>query len=136
MAQTLEERAQQALDVPLLQFVGARFEGWDSGCAVVRLDAGPRVLNANDRLHGGVLAMLLDVTAYLALLPMLEGEETAVTHSMNTIFMGSGAANDALRFQGRILQRGRSVAFLESEASIGDKRVALATVCKSLLVLR
>lgn len=136
MVQTLERRAQEALDVPLLQFVGASFGGWDCGCSVVRLDVGPRAMNANDRLHGGVLSMLLDVTAYLALLPTLDGQETAVTHSMNTVFMGSCAVNDSLRFQGRILQRGRSVAFIESEAWVGDKRVALATLCKSLLVLR
>jgi uncharacterized protein (TIGR00369 family) len=136
MVEASEQRAHEALDVPLLKFVGARFGGWDGGCSVVRLDVGPHALNANDRLHGGVLSMLLDVAAYLALLPTLKGQETAVTHSMSTMFMGACAANDALHVRGRVLQQGRSLAFIESEALVGERRVALATVCKSLLVLR
>jgi acyl-coenzyme A thioesterase 13 len=124
------------LDAPLLQFVGARFVGWNDGAASVLLDVGPNALNANDKLHGGVICTLLDVTAYLALLPTLQPPETAVTHNMNTSFFSASSQNDQTRFVARIIQRGRSIAFVESEAWLGERRIALATVCKSILVLR
>lgn len=133
---SLNDLALAVLDVPLLKFVGARFGGWSDDTAIVVLDVGPNALNANDKLHGGVICTLLDVTAYLALLPTLEPPETAVTHNMNTAFFAAASANDGMRFEARVLHRGRSIAFIESEARVGDKRIALGTVCKSILVLR
>ena len=133
---SLHERALAALDVPLLKFMGARFGGWLDERAIVLLEVGPNVLNANDKLHGGAICTLLDVTAFLALLPTLEPPETAVTHNMNTAFFAASSLTDEMRFEARIIHRGRSIAFVESEAKVGNKRIALATVCKSLLVLR
>lgn len=133
---SLHELALAVLDVPLLRFLGARFDGWHEERAAVSLLVGPDALNANDRLHGGVICTLLDVTAYLALLPTLTPPETAVTHNMNTSFFAAASLNDAMRFEARVVHRGRSIAFVESEARAGDKRIALATVCKSVLVLR
>jgi len=133
---SLTDRALAALNVPLLKFLGPRFGGWTDGKAVVLLDVGPNTLNANDKLHAGALCALLDIVAYLAVLPTLEPPETAVTHSMNAVFFGASSRNDSLRFEGQIVHRGRSIAFVESEARNAEKRIALATVCKSILVLR
>jgi acyl-coenzyme A thioesterase 13 len=133
---SLHDRALVALDVPLLKFLGAEFVGWSNDRARVLLDVGPNALNGNDKLHGGVICTLLDVTAYLALLPTLEPPETAVTHDMNTAFFSAASLNDEMCFEAQIIHRGKTVAFVESAARVGNKRIALATVCKSLLVLR
>ncbi len=91
---SLHDLAMAVLDAPLLKFVGARFGGWNDGAASVLLAVGPNALNANDKLHGGVICTLLDVTAYLALLPTLQPPETAVTHNMNTAFFSASSQSD------------------------------------------
>ena len=132
----LSSEAQRVFEVPLMRFFGARFEGWADGAAHVALDVDARHLNANDKLHGGTLSTLLDVSAYLAVLPSLESGQTAVTHSMSSSLMGAVSAGECLRVEGRVLRRGRSLAFVQSTATVHDRLVATATVCKTLLVLR
>ncbi|HEX3595299.1 MAG TPA: PaaI family thioesterase [Polyangiaceae bacterium] len=133
---SLDEEARRVLGGPLLRFLGARFDGWVEGTSRVSLTAIAETLNANDRLHGGTLCTLLDVTAYLALLPSLDPAQTAVTHNMNVSFFGPSSLGDELLFEAHVVHRGRTLAFVQSEARVGDKRIATATVCKSLVVLR
>src|ERR1043165_5522438 len=57
---TLDEEARRALDVPLLRFLGARFDGWEHETARAAIAATAETLNANDRMHGGTLCTLLD----------------------------------------------------------------------------
>ena len=133
---TLHDQAQLALEVPLLRFLGARFDGWRDERSVVLIDVGPNALNANAKLHGGAISAVLDVTGYLALLPTLQHPETAVTHSMNTTFFGAASEGDSLRFEARIIHRGRSLAVIDAEVLAWEKRIAIASICKSILVLR
>lgn len=46
---------------PLLVHLGARFVAWAPGRAAIALDFRPEHCNPGGRVHGGVLAMLLDV---------------------------------------------------------------------------
>jgi uncharacterized protein (TIGR00369 family) len=132
----LHDEAQKLFDVPLLQFLGARFEGWSEGVARVTLSVNQNSLNANDRVHGGTLYTLLDIAAYLALLPSLEQGQTAVTHNINASLFGALSGGAELVFDARIVHRGRTLAFIRAAAHAGDRPIAEATVCKSIIVLR
>ena len=132
----LSLEAQRVFEVPLMRFLGARFEGWADGAAHIVLDVEPRHLNANDKLHGGTLSTLLDVSAYLAVLPTLELGQTAVTHSINSSMIGAVSSGEHLRVEGSVIRRGSSLAFVQSTAKVQGRIVAVATVCKTLLVLR
>lgn len=46
---------------PLLAFLGARFVTWETGRAAIALDFRPEHCNPGGRVHGGILAALLDV---------------------------------------------------------------------------
>ena len=133
---SLDDEVQRALDVPILKFFGARFDGWVEGASRMSLVATADTLNGNGKLHGGTLCTLLDVTAYLAVLPSLDPSQTAVTHNMNASFFGSSSPGDELVFEARVVHRGRTLAFVQSDARVGDRRIATATVCKSLIVMR
>ena len=72
-------RSDRALAVPLLRFLGASLAHGPDGFWGIELQWGPNSLNAVDALHGGVIATVLDVAAYLAVLPQLTAAEEAVT---------------------------------------------------------
>ena len=72
-------RSDRALAVPLLCFLGASLADGPDGFWSIDLRRGANSLNAVDALHGGVIATVLDVAAYLAVLPQLATAEEAVT---------------------------------------------------------
>lgn len=131
---SLEADVDEVLRVPLLRFFGARFGGHGPGdSARLLLTVGPESLNGNSSLHAGVLYTLLDVVAYLALMPLFERGQSAVTHNISVSLMRPVAAGAELELEGRIAKKGRSLVFVQAEARSNGKTVALATVCKTLV---
>jgi uncharacterized protein (TIGR00369 family) len=130
---SLEADVQEVLDVPLMRYLGARYLGHVEDCAQLSLTVGAQTLNGNGSLHAGALYALLDVVAYLAAMPTFERGQTATTHTISVSLMRPVAEGAELELEGRVLKRGRSLIFVQSEARVGDKQVALATVCKSIV---
>jgi uncharacterized protein (TIGR00369 family) len=83
----VRERAERALDVPLLSFLGTSLLDPDDPTAGLRFELGPNVLNAVDILHGGVISTVLDLAAYLAVLSELDVDEEATTHALAVQFV-------------------------------------------------
>jgi uncharacterized protein (TIGR00369 family) len=86
------------LDVPLLQFLGVSAVDARDPAAGIELAQTPKALNAVDALHGGAIATVLDVAAYLAILPQLAGDEEAVTHMVSLSYLARPEAGGASRF--------------------------------------
>jgi uncharacterized protein (TIGR00369 family) len=124
---------QEVLDVPLMRYLGARYLGHAEDSARVSLTVGAQALNGNGGLHAGALYSLLDVVAYLAAMRSFERGQTATTHTISVSLMRPVAEGAELELEGRVLKRGRSLIFVQSEARVGDKQVAVATVCKSIV---
>ena len=133
---SVEEHAHSIFEVPLMKAIGARFAGFHAGLARVALSVDQRSLNANAVVHGGVLYALLDMAAYLAVVPSLKPGQTAVTHNINASVFGALALGAELLFEGRIVHMGRTLAVVASTARAADRQIATATVCKSIIVLR
>jgi uncharacterized protein (TIGR00369 family) len=130
---SLEADVDEVLAVPLMRFLGVRYAGHGPGSARLSLTVGAQALNGNGSLHAGALYALLDVVGYLAAMPSFERGQTATTHTINVSLMRPVAEGAELELEGRVLKRGRSLIFVQSEARVGDKEVALATVCKSIV---
>jgi len=130
---SLEADIAETLGVPLLRFLGVRFAEQGPGYARLLLNVRSESLNANNSLHAGVLYTLLDVVAYVALMPLFEPGETAVTHNMNASLMRPVAAGTEVELKGHVLRRGRTLVFVQAEAFSEGKQVACATVCKSIV---
>lgn len=128
----LASRAQAVLAMPLHRFVGLQLVDVDDPAAGVVLDVTGSSLNQADLLHGGIVTALLDVASYLALAPLLEPGEHAVTHDMSVQLLRPGQAEERLLLRGEVL-RGRKVAFLRADAWIAEVRVAAAQVTKTVV---
>ena len=121
------------LDNPLHQLMGVRSIHGADGRSSIEVEVGPDMVNAAGMFHGGIVYTLCDMACYVALLGELEEGENAATHDLHVSLMRAAQIGDTVRFTGRILRRGRSVAFLESEAHCGDQLLARATVTKTVL---
>jgi len=126
-------RVRGVLDVPLHRFLGIELVDPERPAAGVRLQVADEAVNNAGVLHGGILAALLDVASYLAVLPSLALGENAVTHDISTSLMRSVPADSRLEVAGTVVRRGRSLVFLRAEATLGEAVVAIGQVTKSVV---
>ena len=129
----IAELTRGSLDVPLHIFLGLELVSQERGRAVARFSAGPNTMNYAGAMHGGIAYALLDVVCFLALLPMLARGEHAVTHDIHVSVLRPVLPDQEVELRGRVVQKGRSLAFCESEAWAGGKLTSTARVTKSLV---
>lgn len=98
----------------------------------IELAQTPKVLNAVEALHGGAIATVLDVAAYLALLPQLAEDEEAVTHMVSLSYLTRPKTGTQLTATGEVLRRGNRLAFVAAALRSGDHLLATASVTKSI----
>ena len=133
-ATTIRERAALALGVPLLRFLGASLVDDANPGAGVSVPTGIDLLNAAQGLHAGAISTLLEVAAYLAILPELADDEEATTHAMFVTYIARAEADAPLAAKGRLVRRGRRVAFSAAELHQADRLLASAQITKSIYV--
>ena len=131
----LAARVQAVLDIPLHRFLGVRLLEPGDPAAGISFPVGEAAQNQAAVLHGGVVTALLDVAGYLALLPHLDDAEHAVTHDLSVSLLRPVSANEHVAVVGNVLRRGRALAFLRAEATVGGRTVASAQVTKSIVPL-
>ena len=124
------------LEIPLHRFLGVALLDEADPYAGICFPVTANAQNNVGILHGGVVAALLDVASYLALLPELEPGQSAVTHDMTVSLLRAVAAGSRVELRGTVLRRGRTLAFLRAEATVDGGAVAVAQVTKSILTAR
>jgi uncharacterized protein (TIGR00369 family) len=132
----LAARVQAVLDIPLHRFLGMQLRDPAEPSAGIWFPVDRPAQNQAAVLHGGVVYTLLDVAAFLALLPELSDSEHAVTHDLSVSLIRPVAAEARVDVIGSVVRRGRTVAFLRAEASVDGAVVAAAQVTKSVVPLR
>lgn len=132
----LSARVADVLTIPFHRFLGVRLTDPDDPAAGITVDIGDSAINNAGVMHGGILSALLDVGAYLAVLPHLEPGENAVTHDMAISILRPVPPGAALRVRGEVIRAGRSLVFLRSTAQVGDAVVATGQLTKSRVALR
>lgn len=128
----IDRRSRSALAVPLLRFLKASLVERVDGCWSIGLPPSPDVLNAVDTLHGGVIATVLEVAAYLAVVPHLSPEEEAVTIAFAASYIAGAPAGEQLRASGSLIRRTRGLAFLGAELRSDSGLLACANVTKAI----
>ena len=131
-ADEIDRRSRSALEVPLLRFLKASLVDRVDGCWSIGLPPSDNVLNAVDALHGGVIATILDVAAYLATVPHLSAEEEAVTIAFAASYMAGAPSGEQLRASGSLIRRTRGLAFAAAELRCDSGLLAFATVTKAI----
>lgn len=132
----LSPRVVSVLDIAFHRFLGLVLLDESDPRAGITFNVGDAAVNNGDVLHGGIVTALLDVACYLAILPDLPEGVNAVTHDLTASLMRPVTWGSDVCVRGALLRRGRSVAFLRAEATVGDVLVASGQVTKTLVTLR
>ena len=115
------------------KWAGLRMLELRSGFARLSFSPRPEMLPPWDTLNGGVLISLVEVSAFYALLPELQPNELPGT---NDIFLQHvrPLPNAEYELTGKLLRRGKTMAWLESTAWVGGKECTFARLTKTLIV--
>jgi uncharacterized protein (TIGR00369 family) len=111
------------------QLMGYRLIAWEPDRAVVAYEVAPDHLNRTNRLHGGVIASLLDTAAgYSGCYCATPGEtRTSVTLSLTVNFLAAASAG-RLTIEGRRTGGGQTIFFSEATATDNEGRVVATAV--------
>lgn len=125
----------QVRELPLHEYLGVRVLSADDGQSLVELPVSPVIANPSNVLHGGMIYTVCDIAAYAALLTMLAPNEGAVTHDLHVSCLRPAPMGTVVRFEGKVVQRGKRIAFVDVTATLDGKVIATARVTKSIVLL-
>ncbi len=74
-----------------------------------------RHLNINGVVHGGVYATILDTAMGGSVVSLLVDDETTATTSLYVEFLRTARQGEVLTARGKVLRRGRHIAFAEGD---------------------
>ena len=109
-------------------------EAADGRCHA-RCTVGPAHLNYGGVVHGGVMYLLLDVVAYCASVTVMPDGFNATTHDLHASILRPTPGGVDLQLRATVRKAGRTLHFIDVEATVGGKLVASARVTKSLVPL-
>ncbi len=104
-----------------------------AGRARLRLQPSPVMLTPWGSVNGGVVNGLLELPSFLSLLPSLEEKETAVTSDIFIQNMKPIPGDAELVLEGKLLRRGRTMAWCEAAAIVDGTPRTLARITKTIL---
>jgi acyl-CoA thioesterase len=109
---------------PFFCLMGIDVVSVEPGKAVLKMQVRPDMHNGVGWLQGGILAAVADEAMALALYPLLSNTEGIATISESTSFV-RGAQGGYIIAEGRVIRKGRRVAFTEGEVYTGDNEKVL-----------
>jgi acyl-CoA thioesterase len=119
---------------PFFCLMGIDVVSVEPGKAVLKMQVRPDMQNGVGWLQGGILAALADEAMALALYPLLSETEGIATISESTSFI-KGTQDGCIFAEGRVIRKGRRVAFAEGEVFTGnDKKIMLSRTSAAFAV--
>ena len=100
---------------PFNQYLGIDVPSMKDGAASATIELGPHHTNNRGVAHGGVVAALLDSAMGAAVISAIPKEWWCATTGLTISFV-AGARDGRLAATGRVVRRGRNVAFVQGEA--------------------
>lgn len=88
------------------------------------------------RVHGGILALLMEPAALIAALDLLPMGKTAVTADLHVSVMRPAPPGKEVTLLGRVARPGTTLFFCEAEAIAESKILASAKLTKAVVDLR
>ncbi len=127
------ERA-KANDVAVARLIGFEAKDIGDGRATAVLVAGPQHANPMGTLHGGILCDMADAAMGMAFASTLGPEESFTTVELKINFFRP-VWEARLRAEGRVVQRGRTIGYMECTVTDEENRLVAkaASTCMVLL---
>ena len=116
--------------IPFLQHLKIQTDALGQGSARLSLPIEPQMTNSLGTVHGGAIMSLLDVAVCTAARTLHPESVGVITIDMSISFIGGGSGA-RLMVDARVLKDGRSMSFVEGEATNEDGSLvakAIATV--------
>lgn len=116
--------------IPFLQHLKIQTDALGQGSARLSLPIEPQMTNSLGTVHGGAIMSLLDVAVCTAARTLHPESVGVITIDMSISFIGGGSGA-RLMADARVLKDGRSMSFVEGEATNEDGSLvakAIATV--------
>jgi uncharacterized protein (TIGR00369 family) len=120
-------------DVAVARLIGFEAKDIGDGRATVLLAAGPQHANPMGTLHGGILCDIADAAMGMAFASTLAPEESFTTVELKINFFRPVWAAQ-LRAEGRVVQRGRTVGYVECTICDEENRL-VAKAASTCMVL-
>jgi len=121
-------------DVAVARLIGFETKEIADGKATVVLAAGPQHANPMGTLHGGILCDIADAAMGIAFASTLGADETFTTVELKINFFRP-VWTAQLRAEGAVVQRGRTVGYVECTISDEENRL-IAKAASTCMVLR
>ncbi|MCK9590810.1 MAG: PaaI family thioesterase [Methanoregula sp.] len=119
---------------PFFCLMGIDVVSSEPGKAVLKMLVRPDMKNGVGWLQGGMLAAIADEAMALALYPLLSETQGIATISESTSFI-RGIQDGGIIAEGRVIRKGRRVAFTEGEVYTGnDERMLLSRTSAAFAV--
>src|SRR5512137_136494 len=109
---------------PFFCLTGIDIVNAEPGRAVLTMAVRPDMHNGVGWLQGGILVAIADEAMALALYPLLEKNEGIATIAESTSFI-RGVREGTVLAEGRVVKKGRRVAFMEAEVWADDGKKTL-----------
>ena len=119
---------------PAAELIGFELSESGNGRAVVLLEASEKHFNPMGTIHGGILCDIADAAMGIAFASTLAAGETFTTVELKINFLRP-VRIAKLRAEGRVIQRGRTVGYVECEITDENKKL-IAKSNSTCLVLR
>ena len=137
------EDLRQLMEVKIYDSPASRLLGWkcldvdpEIGRITTQFKAKEEFINPGGAIQGGFLSAMLDNTVSPALYSNLEPDQYAVTLDMNVSYI-QAAKTGTLNGHGRVVRRGKSIAFLAGELKTPDgELIATATATARIVDLK
>jgi uncharacterized protein (TIGR00369 family) len=124
----------KANNVPVARLIGFEVKDIGDGRATVTLSAGPQHANPMGTLHGGILCDVADAAMGIAFASTLAPEESFTTVELKINFFRP-VWQAQLRAEGTVVQRGRTIGYVECAITDEENRVIARAAC-TCMVLR
>src|ERR1700681_1725767 len=121
-------------DVPIARLIGFEAKDIADGRATIVLAAGPQHANPMGTLHGGILCDIADAAMGMAFASTLAPDESFTTVELKIDFFRP-VWQAQLRAEGTVVQRGRTIGYVECAIADEEKRLIAKAAC-TYMVLR
>jgi acyl-CoA thioesterase len=111
---------------PFADLIGLVFESVHQGRSLCRIEVEDKLLNPHGVVHGSVMSALADTGMGGALYPLLAADESCATVEIKISYF-KPVKDGTLECTTELLQKGKSMASLESEIFCSNELVAKAS---------
>ena len=119
---------------PFFRLMGINIGKIGEGEATLTMEVRPDMENSEGWMQGGIFTALADEAMVLALSAQMRPEEGLATISESTTFL-NGARDGLLVATGRVVRKGRRVAFAESEVRMGSATGEILARCTAAFAI-